>query len=215
VPTEYFAPLLRGFGLGASLIIAIGAQNAFVLRMGLRRQYVFAVALLSTLCDALLISLGAAGFGSIVSAFPLFATLAAWGGAIFLLFYGFRSFRSALKPSSLDVAAGGETEGPKSLGQALLMTAAFSLLNPHVWLDTVVLLGGIGGQYAAVRRAFFAAGAMLASLLWFFALAYGAARLTPLFRKPATWRVLDALIGCVMWAIAGSLVWSVAGPRAR
>jgi len=206
--TELTLPFLRGLALGASLIVAIGAQNAFVLRVGLRQRFVFPVALSCTLTDILLIVLGAVGFGSVVRSFPVALKIATWAGALFLLFYGLRAFCSALKPSSLDPMAASDANSPASSRQALLMAMAFSLLNPHVWLDTVVLLGGIAGQFAGAGRAAFAAGACLASATWFFALAYGAAWLTPLFRKPVTWRVLDMLIGCVMWALATSLIRS-------
>jgi L-lysine exporter family protein LysE/ArgO len=193
----------QGLALGAGLIIAIGAQNAFVLRQGLRKQQVFVTALVCTLCDAALITLGVAGFGSVVARNPALTAVAAWGGAVFLFVYGLRAFRSALKPQGLEAQAG-ET---RSRREAVLTTLAVSLLNPHVYLDTVVLLGGIGGQFAGSARAMFGVGAVTASSGWFFSLAYGAARLEPLFRRPLAWRVLDLLIGTVMWSIAASLIW--------
>ena len=192
----------QGFALGAGLIIAIGAQNASVLRQGLRKQQVFLTALVCTLCDAALITLGVAGFGSVVARNPALTAVAAWGGAIFLFIYGLRAFWSALNPRGLEAQAG-ET---RSRREAVLTTLAVSLLNPHVYLDTMVLLGGIGGQFAGSARTAFSLGAVTASSLWFFSLAYGAARLGPLFHRPRAGRTLDALIGVVMWSIAASLV---------
>ena len=208
-----FSIYLRGLGLSLSLIVAIGAQNAFVLKQGLRRRFLFPVALGCSLCDASLIALGAGGFGALVSAFPALTRIAALCGAAFLLFYGARSFRSAYKPAGLEMDTSG-TGGDHlpTLSKTLLTLLAFSLLNPHVYLDTIVLLGGIAGQYAPRPRIVFALGAMTASFVWFFGLAYGAARLAPLFRKPAAWRILDALIGCTMWAIALSLLLPLLHP---
>ncbi len=206
MPGISLSPLLQGFGLGASLIIAIGAQNAFVLRQGLRRQHVFATATVCTLCDAVLILLGVGGLGSLIATVPLLSALATWGGAAFLLFYGLRSFRSALRPGTLEASKPSAAAG--KLRGTILTVLALSLLNPHVYLDTVVLVGSIGAHYPAGERASFALGAMLASLTWFFGLAYGASWLAPLFQRPLAWRVLDMLVGCVMWGIALSLIWT-------
>ena len=194
-----------GFGLGGSLIIAIGAQNAFVLRQGLRRHYPLLVAALCVTCDWVLILLGVFGFGAFVARFPVLTSIAAWGGAIFLLAYGFSAFRSAARPKGMALD---DERLVVSWQRVVLLTLAVSLLNPHVYLDTVVLIGGIAAQYQADSRPYFAAGAMLASALWFFALALGARFLTPLFRRPAAWRVLDGLIGVIMWLIAFSLIAS-------
>ena len=184
--------------MGAGLIVAIGAQNAFVLRQGLQKRQVFITALVCVLCDAALIVLGVAGFGTLVSSSALLSAVAAWGGAVFLFVYGARAFRSG----------GLEAERGPTLTrrEAVLSTLAVSLLNPHVYLDTVVLLGSVGGQFRGAARAAFVAGAVTASTVWFFGLAYGAARLEPLFRRPLAWRVLDVVIGIVMWSIAASLV---------
>lgn len=195
----------RGFVLGASLIIAIGAQNAHVLRQGLRRRYVFPVALICTLWDWLLITIGVAGFGTLISRFPALTTFAAWGGAAFLLFYGALSFRSAFKSNSLN-ADEDNAQQFTSLKAVLAFTFAVSVLNPHVYLDTVILIGGLAAQFAADQRLYFGLGALSASGLWFFGLAYGARLLEPLFRNPTAWRVLDIIIGIVMWAIALSLI---------
>lgn len=193
----------QGIGLGGSLIIAIGAQNAYVLRQGLRREFALPVATVCFLCDVVLIALGAGGFGSLVAAFPALTRVAAWGGAAFLAWYGFRALRSALAPGALETD--GAARAP-SRSRAVLTALALSLLNPHVYLDTVVLIGGIAGQYGAASRPWFAAGAMSASLLWFYGLALGAGRLAPLFKKPAAWRILDLVICAVMWSIALSLL---------
>jgi L-lysine exporter family protein LysE/ArgO len=193
-----------GFGLGASLIMAIGAQNAFVLRQGLQKRHVFAVALTCALVDATLISLGAGGFGAIVSSHPTITAVAAWGGVAFLTVYGGRSFLAALHPGTLD-SRNSAAEKNISLGATITATLAVSLLNPHVYLDTVVLLGSVAAQHPADERLVFALGAMAASFVWFFSIAYGARLLAPLFARPVAWRVLDVFVGCVMWWIAISL----------
>jgi L-lysine exporter family protein LysE/ArgO len=198
--------LLQGFGLGAGLIIAIGAQNAFVLRQGLKRQHLFMTASISTLCDAILILLGVGGLGTVIANVPALTVIATWGGAVFLLFFGLRSFRSAVVKSALDT--GKASAQPVSPGGAILAVLAFSLLNPHVYLDTVVLVGSVGAHYHANERVTFALGAILASCTWFFGLTYGAGWLAPLFRRPQAWRILDIAVGCIMWAIAASLIWT-------
>ncbi len=193
----------EGFALGASLIIAIGAQNAFVLRQGLARAHVFLVAGLCSLADAGLIALGAGGFAALVAALPALAAVAAWGGALFLFAYGARALLGALRPGRLE-ADGGAVRGA---WKAVTLTLAVSLLNPHVYLDTVVLIGSVAAQLAAGERLAFALGAMAASFAWFFGLALGARRLAPLFARPIAWRILDLAIAGVMWSIAGALVF--------
>ena len=192
---------LAGFGLSISLILAIGAQNAFVLRQGLRRDHVFAVCLFCAVSDAVLILAGVYGFGSLAQVIPGFETVMRWGGAVFLLWYGARSFRAAWRGGAA-LQAGGN--GGASLRATLATLAAITWLNPHVYLDTVVLIGSVSAQYAP--RAAFGAGAALASLTFFFSLGYGARLLAPLFARPRAWQVLDAGIGVVMWAIAASLI---------
>ena len=193
-----------GFGLGAGLIVAIGAQNAFVLRQGLRRERVLAVVAVCVVCDWSLITAGALGFGSLVGRFPLVTAVAAWGGAAYLVLMGALSVRSAFRSESLraDEAARPQLSTQAAVGATL----AVSLLNPHVYLDTVVLIGSIAGQYAPDLRGYFALGAGVASLVWFSALGFGARLVAPLFRKPAAWRVLDLCIAAVMWWIATTLV---------
>jgi len=202
-----FHTYLAGFALSAGLIVAIGAQNAHVLRQGLKRKYVFLVAAICSTTDILLIALGALGFGTLISSFPLLTDIAAWAGAGFLFFYGFSAFKSARRPQFLKVD--GNTNGlqpSQSMKAVILLTLAVSLLNPHVYLDTIVLIGGIAAQYPIAQRVFFALGAGSVSVLWFFGLAYGARLLAPLFRQAAAWQILDLIIGVIMWAIALSLV---------
>ncbi len=198
--------LTRGFGLGLSLIVAIGAQNAFVLRQGLLRRHVFAVALTCALCDAGLITLGVGGFGLLISRSPGLTKAAGWGEALFLLFYGARSFRAAFRPSALEAQDAQGVDTAPTLRATVVTAVGFSLLNPHALLDAVVLVGGLGAQYPWPVRGAFASGAMMASFVWFSSLAYGAGRLSPLFARPATWRVLDVATGIVMWTIALALL---------
>lgn len=200
------AAFVAGLTLGASLIIAIGAQNAFVLRQGLLRQHALAVAAACTAIDWFLIALGAVGFGALVTRFPQLTTVAAWGGAAFLLVYSVLAFRAALHPGSLHAEKPSGTRGADTLRGALATTAAVSLLNPHVYLDTVVLLGSVASQYPPVERAVFVVGAGIASAVWFFGLALGARVLAPLFERERAWRVLDVAIGCIMLWIAVGLI---------
>ncbi|MCV6575363.1 MAG: LysE/ArgO family amino acid transporter [Cohaesibacter sp.] len=201
---SYFEPALTGFFLGASLIIAIGAQNAFVLRLGLQRQHVFAVALVCALSDALLILAGVAGMGALVKRYEIVLQLITWGGFAFLFVYGLQAFLRAMKKEHMDAVKGEQM----SLKKALLTVLAFTYLNPHVYLDTVVLVGGLSAQWQGAAQGAFAFGAVSASFVWFFSLGYGARILTPIFEKPIAWRVLDILIGCIMWLLALSLIFS-------
>jgi L-lysine exporter family protein LysE/ArgO len=193
---------LDGFLLGASLIIAIGAQNAFVLRQGLKREFVFIVCLICSLSDALLITAGVAGLGVLVQRSEWAILAVTVGGALFLFAYGLRAFLRAMRPGRL--VASEERAG--TLGGAVGAALAFTFLNPHVYLDTVLLLGGLSVRYAGEARLSYGAGAALASFVWFFGLGYGARILTPLFADPRAWRVLDLGIGIVMWLIAGRLL---------
>jgi L-lysine exporter family protein LysE/ArgO len=190
-----------GFGLGLSLIMAIGAQNAFVLRQGIRRSHVLAVCLTCALSDAILIAAGVAGFGRLTQAAPWIEPVMRWGGAAFLIVYGARSFLSAWRGGAVLVTEG---QGVEALGPVLATCLALTWLNPHVYLDTVVLLGAVAAQYE--DRLGFALGAMTASFVFFFTLGYGARRLAPLFARPQAWRVLDCGVGLLMWTIAASLI---------
>ncbi|WP_369601208.1 LysE/ArgO family amino acid transporter [Hahella sp. SMD15-11] len=194
-------PWLEGFLISGSLIVAIGAQNAWVLSQGLRRQHVGTIALTCALIDAMLICAGVAGLGVLINAHPEWLALASGGGALFLTLYGLRSAFQAMRPGAM-ATAGGE---PLSRRQTVVTALAISLLNPHVYLDTVLLIGSIGGQYPPSGRLVFAAGAITASFIWFFSLAYGAGRLAPLFSRPAAWRILDALVAAIMWGLATAL----------
>ena len=199
------AVFFTGLTMGLSLIVAIGAQNAFVLRQGLQGEHVFAVCLTCAASDAFLILLGVTGFSQIAALLPWVDPVMRYGGAAFLIWYGARSLRSALGAfSALQVQGNGQTT---PLGTTLLACLAITWLNPHVYLDTVVLLGTISTQFPG-DEALFAAGAVSGSFLFFFALGYGATRLRPVFAKPAAWRILEGVIALVMWAIALKLILS-------
>ena len=196
-------PFIQGAGVGGGLIVAIGAQNAFVLSQGVRRNYPLQIAVLCGFCDALLILLGVSGVGTLVASNPLLGQIAAWGGALFLLWYGTRSLQSAIRGGRLET----DNVAVPSLRAVLGATLAVSLLNPHVYLDTLVLVGGISGQFPAHERFMFGAGAMTASFTWFFTLSLGAGLLAPLFQRPLAWRILDSLVFLTMWSIALTLLW--------
>ncbi|MEP6388747.1 MAG: LysE/ArgO family amino acid transporter [Halioglobus sp.] len=194
---------VAGFFLSLSLILAIGAQNAFVLKQGLKKHHVFWVCLICALSDGVLIGLGVAGFGALVDAFPAIESVARYGGALFLTVYGIKSFVSAFRTSHhLDPAG----DVPETLVKTVLTCLAFTWLNPHVYLDTVVLLGSVATQYDGVSRLHFGAGAVSGSFVFFFGLGYGARFLAPLFHLPSAWKVLDFVIGLIMFAIAASLL---------
>jgi len=193
---------LSGFTLGLGLIVAIGAQNAFVLRQGLKREHVFWVCLVCALSDALLIAAGVAGFGFIVQQVPWLIEAMRYGGAAFLVAYGIRSVLAAFR-STQTLEAAASSAG--SLRKAILTVLAFTWLNPHVYLDTVVLLGSISTQFGDARPVF-AAGAMTASFAFFFSLGYGARLLRPLFASVTAWRILDGVTAMVMFAIAAKLL---------
>ncbi|MBK1661751.1 LysE/ArgO family amino acid transporter [Paracraurococcus ruber] len=194
---------LGGFALSAALIVAIGAQNAFVLRQGLRREHVGPIVLFCALADIALMAAGVAGLGAALDGLPGLAAALTLGGAAFLGWYGLGALRRALRPAAALAAEGGGTAMP--LGAALARTAGFTLLNPHVYLDTVLLVGAVGAAQPPGGQPAFIAGAGLASALWFAALGYGARLLAPVFARPAAWRVLDAVIGATMLALAAGL----------
>jgi L-lysine exporter family protein LysE/ArgO len=194
-------PFLSGFLIGGGLIVAIGAQNAFILRQGIRREHVFALALICSLSDALLIVLGVAGLGALIERFPALLMGVTLFGIGFLIWYGWLAFRRMLAPEGLRLSE----EGPVPLGKAVLTCLTLTFLNPHVWLDTVILVGSLAAPYSGPARLAYTFGAVSASFSWFFALGYGARILTPLFAKPVSWRILDAIIAFVMVIIAGKL----------
>tara|TARA_B110000977_G_scaffold195808_1_gene274958 strand:+ start:32 stop:628 length:597 start_codon:yes stop_codon:yes gene_type:complete len=193
---------IAGFSLGISLILAIGAQNAFVLKQGLKKHHVFVVCFICALSDAVLIAAGIAGFGFIVQQYPQIEQLARYAGAVFLVAYGLKSFYSAFTLShSMDA----EGELLSSVYKTILTCLAFTWLNPHVYLDTMVLLGSISTQYEGAKL-LFAFGAIFGSFVFFFSLGYGARILIPIFEKPISWKILEFVIGLVMIFIAASLV---------
>ena len=203
LPVPDLPVLLAGLSMGLSLIVAIGAQNAFVLRQGLRGEHVLAVCFACALSDALLIVVGVTSFARIAAVMPWLDPVMRYGGAAFLVWYGLRSLRSALAGTgALDAAQPAARPG---LGPTLAACLALTWLNPHVYLDTVVLLGTVSTQFPGARASF-AAGASLGSLLFFFALGYGAGWLRPVFARPAAWRLLDLGIALVMTGIAARLV---------
>lgn len=199
--------LLAGFGLGLSLIVAIGAQNLFVLRQGVRREHVFAVAAVCAVSDAVLIVLGVSGLGLILQTLPWLVDVVRWAGFVFLLAYGLLAARRAIRPSGQTLDAGSTRTLPTTrLLPTLLTCLALTWLNPHVYLDTVFLLGSVATSYGDARW-WFATGAVAASILWFFGLAFGARYLGRWLATPRAWRLLDAFVAVVMIVIAISLVW--------
>jgi L-lysine exporter family protein LysE/ArgO len=223
--------VLAGLGLGLSLIVAIGAQNVFVLRQGIRREHVLAVVVICALSDAVLIIAGVAGLGFVVAAAPWLVVVARWAGALFLLAYGLLAARrawrgggdalraddsdadSASAAAAPDAASGGTatlTRPRTALAPVILTTLALTWLNPHVYLDTVLMLGSIAATHGS-ERWLFAAGAVIASILWFTALGFGAGHLGRWLRTPRSWRMLDAVIAVIMISIAVSLVLPVLG----
>jgi len=194
---------LEGLGLGFSLIAAIGAQNAFVLRQGIKKEHAFAIAAICSIIDAALILAGAAGLGSIIASVPILLKVVTFFGATFVGWYGLQAFIRAFGSNSIMT----ENDGRKiPLKEAVTTILMLSLLNPHVYLDTVLLLGGVSSRYPMPTRLLFAAGASTASISWFFGLSFGAGFLAPLFSKKITWKIFDIAIGLIMAAIAYQLV---------
>ena len=196
------AAFFTGLKLALGLILVIGPQNAFVLRQGLRREHVLAVVLFCAASDAILIAAGVAGLSALTAMVPLAQDILRWGGAAFLLVYGLRSFRAAFRGGEVLRAAEGRGA---ALGPALATVAALTWLNPHVWLDTVVLIGSVAAQFPGDRLAF-GAGAASGSFLFFFTLGFGARLLAPLFARPRAWQVLDVAVGVIIWSVAYTLI---------
>lgn len=193
---------LTGFSLGFSLILAIGAQNAFILRQGLRKTHVLACVLTCAISDAILIAIGVAFFASLSETLPQIAPIMRWLGAAFLIVYGSMALKSAwLGTSSLQAA----NSDKQTLRSAVLTVLALTWLNPHVYLDTVLLIGSVATRYPGESLQF-GTGAVLSSFVFFFSLGYGARFLTPLFEKPSAWRILDVIICAIMWIIAVKLI---------
>ncbi len=193
---------LTGFFASLGLILAIGAQNAFVLKQGLRKEHVLPVVLVCGLSDALAMTLGISGFGLVIAAFPWVDPAMRYGGAAFLLFYGAKCFYAAFAVGS---GLSPADAPPRSLALTLSTCLALTWLNPHFYLDTMVLIGTLSTRYPG-HQPVFAAGAITASFLFFFALGFGARLLRPVLASPRSWRILDSLIGAVMWFIAGQLI---------
>ena len=194
---SYLNGLLVAFGL----IMAIGTQNAFVLAQSLRREHHLPVAAFCVICDALLVAAGVFGLATILAQNPVLLSVARWGGAVFLLWYGTQALRRAFANSSLEQSAG---QTARSLKAVMLSALAVTLLNPHVYLDTVLLIGSLGAQQSVPGA--YVIGAASASLLWFFTLALGAAWLAPWLARPGTWRLLDLLVAVMMYTVAVQLI---------
>ncbi|OUS25576.1 amino acid transporter ['Osedax' symbiont bacterium Rs2_46_30_T18] len=200
----WFFPFLKGMGIGASLIMAIGTQNAFVLSSALRKQHAFVVGSVCVVIDVILIFSGVLGLGALITAVPVLIVLASYFGAAFLFVYGAIAFRRALSPKGL------ATNSVKAMtvAAAIATTTGLSLLNPHVYLDTVILLGSIGGQLPDNQPIWFALGASVSSALWFLILVVGGKALAPWFNSEKSWQKLDILVGSTMWVIALLLILS-------
>lgn len=193
---------LEGMLLSAGLIIAIGAQNAYVLKQGIQNNHVFVVATVCFLCDFILMSLGILGVGTFVAKNQLLQLLLAGGGMLYILWFALQSFLSIRHPQRLELK---NTESAGSIKMVIVGALAITLLNPHVYLDTVVIIGGIAGTLETEHKPIFLMGVLTSSAIWFYGLAYGAHKLAPLFRKPITWQVLNFLIGSMMLFIAYQL----------
>jgi L-lysine exporter family protein LysE/ArgO len=200
--TLFVPAFAKGFALSAGLIIAIGAQNMFVLRQGLKREHVWPIVLFCAAADAMLIVAGVNGLGALLTAIPGLSMALSLGGAAFLMWYGYNALRRAMTSSSLIV----DWQAGISLSAALAGTAAFTFLNPHVYIDTVVLMGAIGASLPVEERPWFVIGGASASFAWFASLGFGARFLAPLFTQPKAWRILDLLIAIMMAALTVSLL---------
>ncbi len=198
------APAATGFATAFALILAIGAQNAFVLRQGLMRQHVFWLCLFCAVSDALLIAAGVLGFGALVTLYPGFPRITALAGAAFLLAYGALRFRAALRGEDALTLTGKSA----TLWPTLATAAAFTWLNPHVYLDTLGLIGAVSTQFAGAHKIAFGLGAATSSFVFFFGLGYGARLLAPLMQSARAWRVLDLGIALTMWTLAAGLILS-------
>ena len=200
-------PAIEGFLLGGGLIIAIGAQNAFLLRQGLLRSHVFVLCLICALSDTLLIAIGVTGLGTLIEQNDKLIKPVAVAGALFLLTYAYIAAKRAFAPQPMETQLG----ATPTLKKAIAVLLAFTFLNPHVYLDTVVLIGSLSGQFEGVHRTAFGAGAAIASFVWFFALGYGARWLAPLFAKAIAWQIFDIMIALVMAGLGLSLLWRFFG----
>lgn len=196
----------KGFITSISLIAAIGAQNAYVLKKGLQRDNVFIVSFLCFFCDFVLMFAGIYGLAELNGILPWFKPVTMIGGILFLLVYGFNCFRSAIKGGAVLVAEDDLNVAKTPFFKAVAITLAITLLNPHVYIDTFFIIGGVGSAYPSDQRLIFALGCVSASFVWFFSLGYGSRLLQPLFNNPRSWQVLDFAIGVFMWTIAYNLL---------
>ncbi|GAB3101566.1 amino acid transporter [Aestuariicella hydrocarbonica] len=201
-----FSVFAQGLMLSFGLIVTIGAQNAFVLRQGLRREHVGSVVVFCALADAVLIAVGVMGVAQLLGENPILTRTLALAGATFLAFYGWRALQRARAMNQLQATEGEER---LSRGAVVAQAAVFTLLNPHVYLDSILLLGSIGAQHAMPMRGFFVIGASTASALWFGLLGFGARRLAPWLSNPRVWPILDTVIGLTMWLLAALLIHNV------
>jgi len=204
--TNLLTPFWSGLGTGLGLIVAIGSQNAYVLKQGLLRNHIFTIAALCSLIDAIMIVIGVNGLGIIITSHQIILDIAKYGGALFLVIYGINSFRAIFKNESLEI---GNTKRKTSFKKTILTILALSLLNPHLYLDTCVLIGTIGANFEGIEREVFTLGAVSSSFIWFFSLSYGAKLLIPIFHNPLSWKILDFTVALIMWAIAGFLIWGM------
>lgn len=200
-----FSSFIQGVGVGGGLIVAIGAQNAFVLSQGIQGNHHLVVALTCILCDVVFISAGIAGIGTTIATHPSLVHWATMGGAGYLFVYGLLSLRSAIRGGSLDT----NERAVRSQGGAIGATLAVTLLNPHFYLDTVILLGGISSGFHEENRLLFWTGAVSASIIWFSCLSFGGRLLAPVFRMRLSWRILDSFVCLTMWSVALSIVLPV------
>lgn len=202
---SFVHPLVHGFLLCIGMIIAVGPQNLFLLRQGLRRQHLLTVALCSTLADLVLIALGVGGLSAVIASHPVIQTVTTIGGVLFMLMYGGRALFKACRPGAQASCA-----APRPVHQGLrtivVTTLCFSLLNPSTYLETLLIIGTKSHGFPPAQRVVFGIGAVLASALWFFTLTYGASKLAPLLRSRAAWRTLDIVSGCIMLGIAGTVL---------
>ncbi|MBS0285851.1 MAG: amino acid transporter [Proteobacteria bacterium] len=201
---ELITPVIEGFFVGAGLIMAIGAQNAFLLKQGLKKEHLFLCAITCSISDAFLIVLGVTGIAELFDELPKIADYMRWGGALFLFCYGLRSFYQVFHPHVMVADLESKTKGSKLATFIALL--GFTFLNPHTYIDTFLLLGTVGGERPDPEHIPFMIGAVSASFCWFFSLTYGASKLSPLFRNPRAWQILDTLMGFMMIGIAISLL---------
>lgn len=195
-------PVVQGFAIGASMIIPIGAQNAYLLNQGIKRNHHLTVATICMLCDCFLILLGVYGGGQLLATNPIMMTLITWAGIVFLAIYGGMSFRAMVKPK---IVVSDLASNKSSLRIVVLGTLAVTILNPHVYLDTMVILGSVGSQFKGQAQLYFVIGCFIASLTWFYSLALTASKLSSVLARPKTQQLINFIVGIIMWCIAFAL----------